>query len=290
MNAKQAKEIKIIELLAALDILPVYKYPKYYWYKSPIRNENSPSLRVDLNLNLWYDTGEARGGDILKFAMEYYNCNLSGALANIAQSMSGFSPSQQQNLYSKPTAETARLHKVKPLKNPALITYLTSRMIPTRYAMPYLKDVYYYIGSKHYFSLGFANDAGGYELRNAYFKGCLGSKSISFLKGSLPSGTVNIFEGFFDFLSACVVAKKSQPHNDTFVLNSTSLRENVLCRLGNYKAVNLFLDNDTSGNETTNYFIGNHANAIDQRKFYAGYEDLNEYLIKTKSNKGIMQA
>ena len=55
-------------------------------------------------------------------------------------------------------------------------------------------------GEGHYQALAFANDAGGYEVRNARFKGSLGHKDITSL--ALPgSQRAAVFEGVFDFLS-----------------------------------------------------------------------------------------
>ena len=34
-----------------------------YWYLSPLRNERTPSFKVNDRINEWYDFGEATGGD-----------------------------------------------------------------------------------------------------------------------------------------------------------------------------------------------------------------------------------
>ena len=47
----------------------------------------------------------------------------------------------------------------------------------------FLWEISYKISDKTFFALGFANDAGGWELRNPYFKGCMAPKPISTIKG-----------------------------------------------------------------------------------------------------------
>jgi len=63
--------------------------------------------------------------------------------------------------------------------------------------------MYYTYNGKSYFALAFANESGGYELRNRYYKGCYGHKDISLIPGrNTASKSVAVFEGFMDFLSA----------------------------------------------------------------------------------------
>jgi hypothetical protein len=35
------------------------------------------------------------------------------------------------------------------------------------------------VDGRNYFAIGFPNRSGGYEIRNAYFKGCISPKDIS---------------------------------------------------------------------------------------------------------------
>ena len=49
------------------------------------------------------------------------------------------------------------------------------------------------------FAAGWLNEAGGWEVRNKYFKGCLGQKAISFIPGHQKE--LCVFEGYINYLS-----------------------------------------------------------------------------------------
>ena len=91
------------------------------------------------------------------------------------------------------------------MQNKALLNYLQSRSIELSLAMLYLKEVTYEVKGKRWFGIGFQNDAGCYEIRNRIneidIKTSTKPKTIRTIKVS-DSKSVNIFEGFFDFLSA----------------------------------------------------------------------------------------
>jgi hypothetical protein len=63
-----------------------------------------------------------------------------------------------------------------------LEAYVVSRGIPLDLARLHLKEVAYRVGEHGYRALGFPNDSGGFEVRNANFKGSLGTKDIRFLE------------------------------------------------------------------------------------------------------------
>ena len=92
---------------------------------------------------------------------------------------------------------------VVPLRHHALLSYLQSRMIDADIGRMFCKEVHYELRQRHYFALAFGNVSGGYEVRNAYYKGCINSKDVSLiphLRGEVQS-CICLFEGFMDFLS-----------------------------------------------------------------------------------------
>lgn len=62
MNIQEAKAIPLPEFLAQLGFQPAYVRGKDVWYTSPLRpNERTPSFKVNLQGNLWYDFGHGAG-------------------------------------------------------------------------------------------------------------------------------------------------------------------------------------------------------------------------------------
>ena len=76
---------------------------------------------------------------------------------------------------------------------------------------------------KNIFTLGFANEDGGYEICNPYFKGLIKPKAITFIHGKKPKPKgIHLFEGFMDYLLAGHNLNGHAFEGDTIVLNSIS--------------------------------------------------------------------
>jgi hypothetical protein len=77
--------------------------------------------------------------------------------------------------------------------------YLIHRRISLDVANKYCNEIIYGLNGRQYYSIGFKNDAGGYELRNQYYKASSSPKDIKTF--DIGSKEAVVFEGFFDFLS-----------------------------------------------------------------------------------------
>lgn len=155
------KEIKSIPLAAFLSRLghePAAKKGTRLWYKSPLRQEQTPSFKVETTLNCWYDFGIGKGGNIIDLAAELYQ---STDLRHLMRCIA--------NTYPAPSMER---FEVMPLEHRALVAYLQERGIPAHIAKAKCKEAHYSVNSKTYFAVAFENVSGGWELRNRYFKGC----------------------------------------------------------------------------------------------------------------------
>lgn len=276
MNCDKAKKIKIEDFLNSLGLKPVRTYGDFLWYNSPFRKDKNPSFKVDRRKNLWYDVGTGAGGNIIDLVMQINGCSISGALMILQKpelSTQSFSFSEQQ----KESLAGIEIKHVQPLQNRALLQYLEKRNIPAKIALKYVMEAYYRVRDKQYFALAFKNDKGGYELRNEYFKGGNSPKYISTIPGN--NRTINIFEGFMDFLSALVFMGTSQPGNKTIILNSTENLAYALPYLQNAHRINSYLDNDRAGENALARIIAINPNVVNQAKIiYPDQKDFNEYL------------
>lgn len=54
------KRIPIEDFLARLGYHPVQRRANAVWYRSPYREEKTPSFKVNPEKNLWYDLAKAR--------------------------------------------------------------------------------------------------------------------------------------------------------------------------------------------------------------------------------------
>ena len=76
--------------------------------------------------------------------------------------------------------ETGKMDKVhiQDLSYPVLMSYLRSRHVNADIGKRYCKEIWYTFKGKQYYGIAFPNIRDGYELRNPYYKGCLGVKDI----------------------------------------------------------------------------------------------------------------
>lgn len=283
MNCQKAKTIQITNYLSVLGFKPVRIVKNNYWYKSMIRqNESQASFKVDANQNCWYDHGLGEGGNILDLVMKIHRLNsVSEALRELNGNRVSSSFSFHQLKKNLPIKETDQVQRVEKLSNRSLVQYITEvRGISEELALQYCSEVYYKANERHYYAIGFLNDVGGWELRNKYWKGCIGSKAITTLFKGHPSCCV--FEGFIDFLSFLQLFPEKVNTNDFIILNSLSKVEDVLTIVAEYNRVNLFLDNDTAGENATRELLKSSRNMMDQSHFYNPFVDLNEYLLGNK--------
>lgn len=283
MNVAQAKTISIASWLASQGFQPVREAKGDLWYKSPLRPEEATaSFKVNTARNLWYDFGTGQGGDIIKLVQVMHGVStVSDALAIL-----GGSPSPAPVVASKAEArepepdQALELLDLGPVTSKTLLRYLEDRGIDPERAKPFLHELHYRRGEKTYYAIGFANRAGGFELRNPYFKGSFRAKDITQLDGNPER--VLVFEGFFDFLT--LATRGERPDATVIVLNSAAMRDRALqaVRQLHSKTVETYFDHDQAGRNLQSYFVEQLPDhqVIDQSGLYAGCKDFNEWHIQ----------
>lgn len=283
------KEIKSIPLAAFLSQLghePAARKGTRLWYKSPLRQEHTPSFKVETALNCWYDFGLGRGGNIIDLAAELYqSTDLRHILRCIADSYPVPSvPTVASSLAPRQSAPSMEQFEVMPLEHRALVAYLQERGIPAHIATANCKEAHYSVNGKFYFAVAFENVSGGWELRNRYFKGCRGRKDISYLPWSRdgPSTECAVFEGFIDYLSALTLDIISEA--DAIILNSVVNVHKAVPYIKGYTAINCYLDNDNAGKTALSELAAKYGSAVINRSaLYSEFNDLNEYLTHQSS-------
>lgn len=279
MTCAQAIQIDIVEYLSKAGYQPAKIRNVDYWFFSPLRIEKIPSFKVNRKLNRWYDHGIGQGGNLLDLVILLNNCTISEFLHSLAINFSFHSPDLTTNpVDCKCLNDTINIVAVKSLRSLGLLRYLNSRCIPISVAEKYCKEIHFELANKSYYSIGFLNDKGGYELRNAYCKNSSSPKAITTIKSG--SKQVAVFEGFFDFLSLQILFhKEASLYFDFCILNSVSFFEKSLPFLDNYNTIHLFLDNDAAGQKCSSFATNLGKKYIDESGLYKNYKDLNEWLI-----------
>ncbi len=286
MTIEDLKHISIKDYLQQKGIYPSKIYSDYGMYKSPFREEKTASFKVDYHQNLWHDFGTGEGGSIIDLVMRMQQCNFMVATQFLQKQIN-----QNVETYQYPYTSTngsisvnnsLSVIVVQPLENPKLLAFLQSRKIDMETAKSFCKEIHYQIGGRNYFAIGFPNDAGGYELRNPQFKGCIPPKEITTFDRQTP--TVHLFEGFIDYLSLLTLQAK-QADVSAVVLNSITNLEKAIPFLSKHTKINAFLDNDEAGKQALEKLQNRNFPIVDISKRYAEYKDVNDYLCRKKMTK-----
>ncbi len=300
MNCEQANQMDMVDYLNATGYQPKKIRGNNYWYLSPLRNEKEPSFKVDRNKNVWYDHGLGKGGQMVDFVMEFHDTNVSVALQKIVsfQEQKSFKnnivgtllQSQDRVLFNEAdvTEKAIKIIAAKqPIQDLALCRYLMQRRIDKSAADAYCHEVHFTNSSneKIYRAIGFKNNAGGYELRNEYFKGSSSPKYVSYIDNKAKN--ISVFEGFFDFISYQSIYKNQQsnlndlPERQTnfLVLNSLAFFERSLLLMEKHRSIHLYLDHDNAGRKCTSLALKRSPNFKDESKLYKDYKDLNDWMV-----------
>ncbi len=279
---KEIKSIPLADFLSKLGHEPASRKGARLWYKSPLRQEHTPSFKVDTSLNCWYDFGLGKGGNIIDLAAEIYQSTdlryLKRCITNRCPVPSV--PTVASSFPQRHSAPTIQSFEVVPLEHRALVAYLQQRGVPAHIAKTNCQEAYYSVKGKSYFAVAFSNVSGGWDLRNKYFKGCRGRKDISYLPYSRdgPSTECAVFEGFIDYLSALTLGIITG--NDVVVLNSVVNVNKAIPYLNGYTAINCYLDNDNAGRTALSELTAIYGSTvIDRSTLYSGFNDLNEHLV-----------
>ena len=278
MNIDAIRQIPLVDFLNHLGYQPTGRDSKGLWFYAPYRSERKPSFHVNPNKNIWFDFGTGTGGDIFTLAGE-----MSGETDFLRQA--DFIAVKMQLPVEKPYKPTPFIEEptfanleISTLKAPALLKYLADRGIPNEIARQYCVQVDYEMKGKHYYAIGFRNNADGYELRNPFFKGSSPPKHITHIANGNPR--CSVFEGFIDFLSAERLGFNDG--TDTIVLNSVSNLGKAIEPLTEYPLILCYLDNDAAGRAALARLQKEFGDRVmDKSALYPNHKDLNDYLVST---------
>ena len=279
MNCKNIKEkVGIRAVLESFNHFPVKENRRTASYFALDREEKIPSLSVNFEKNQAFDFGTGRSYDVISIVQLIKKCSVSDALKYLSQFVCITEKSSSKKLTIK--RENYRIIRVQEVKHPTLVDYLKFRKVFEQKDL--VKEVYYEMGGKQYFGIGFENQSGGFEIRNPYSKICLGKKDITLIQSNTKSSEIAIFEGFFDYLTFRNLEKNQSSTCDYLILNSTSMLFKAEEILKNYSQIFLFLDNDENGKSTKLKIQNQYKSLEDCSLIYHNFKDLNEWWCSNK--------
>ena len=275
MDIQHIKQIAITDYLQQQGYAPARVHGIHYWYCSPLRNERTPSFKVNTERNQWYDFGTGEHGDIIDLVCALHHCTISEAIGLLSGAKQVAHQEFSFGGERKISERKLEILSAQPLSNSYLLRYLAARAIPLPVASAYCSEVLFQNMKRTYYAIGFANDAGGWEIRSPYFKGCIAPKAITTI--SKGTDVLQIFEGFMDFLSWQTLNPFSTC--DTIVLNSLALLPRIQEKIKGYNQVESFLDNDEAGRKSFEVLKQFYPQIIDGSVRYRTHKDINEWLV-----------
>lgn len=288
LSISEAKEMDMVYYLSSLGCEPSKVRNNDYWYLSPLREEKTPSFKINRKLNRWYDHGLGKGGNLIDFAILYHECTFGELLEKLANNLSFQKPIAYQQKTEVETESRIKVLENFTLTSLALLRYLNQRRIPMEIADQYCHEVRYEINGKIYYGIGFKNDSGGYEIRNPYFKASSSPKGVTTFDNGADEAIV--FEGFMDFLSFKAI-HQNEPEDkfDFVVLNSLSFFENARPFMEKHQSIRLYLDTDTAGQNYSRYALSLSDKYKDESSLYQNHKDFNDWVVNFgKSQKRIL--
>ena len=267
-----------------------------YWetYGRKTARRPIPSLRT------------SEGGSVIDLLMKIENCSFYDAISRLAGCTNIQSNQQLADcMYKRKNVETVKrfydddfsfhriqITKIQSVNHKKIIAWIRERKINLDLANLYCKEIHYRNRNKQYFSIGFRNNKGGYELNSPpSFKSCIPPKEITTFRNG--NDTCLVFEGFWDFLSYLTIRKIERTKNDVAVLNSVANVQKAMDFLKSHKEIYTYLDNDESGRKATGLIKSANATVYNQSTQFTEYKDLNDYLrgkkqiIETSEKRGL---
>ncbi|MFD2285959.1 hypothetical protein GJU39_01335 [Pedobacter petrophilus] len=292
LNVNEIKEkVSLLNLLNKLGFAAQKVSGSEHFFLSMLREEYTASLCVNDKLGVWYDHGAAgvsgiKSGSIIDFGLAYwYPASFPEVLKKIVEyagvplEKSHDIPAVYAERKTALKSSTYQINSIsETITNPAINAYLNMRGIGS-VAAGHLYELHYSIldsknKSRNYFASGWPNENGGWEVRNKYFKGCLGHKGMSFLQGA--ANRLAVFEGFYDFMSWKVENPKDPA--STLILNSLSFLQSAKARAKQFASIEIYFDHDRAGMLGSEEFAADVAGSVDCAFKYEGFKDYNEKL------------
>lgn len=291
MDLITAKKIDIETFLAQEGYQPISRKAGQSWYLSPFgkSRESKATFEVNSKRNEWFDFACFEGGDILDLVMLMKQSqNKKEAIHYLQEKTARRRPEDKYCLRHRQDADEMTQIQYAVLRHNALLSYLLRKKIDFAIARRYCCEVHYVINRTFFFALAFKNRSLGYEIRNQYYQGCLGTNDITEIRQNdlIRKSHICVFLNFMDFLSYMTLKKNNdkticiEEESDYVILNSLKNAEKAKEVIKEYDYIHSYLDNQEVGQHMMSYFKRQVSDSlINESKRYNLSVDLNSHLV-----------
>ena len=143
MEIQNIKQIAITDYLQQQGYVPARVQGIHYWYYSPLRNESTPSFKVNTERNQWYDFGSGEHGDIIDLVCALHRCTISEAIRLLSGSKQIVHQDFSFGGERKTSKHKLEIISVQSLTNPYLLRYIAERGISLSIANRFCSEIRY---------------------------------------------------------------------------------------------------------------------------------------------------
>ena len=173
--------ISILDYCRRIGIEPARK-GSVWFVLSPFVTEKTPSCALYEKTNSYYDWAAGHGGDLVDFHRRLKDLSRQDAWIDlINEGYDHYTPPIRLERQRKVTQaeKSFIINDIREISDPRLLDYAQTRGISAPVLRSNCKEVYYTIKEFNFNAIGFKNDSGGYEIRNAKVKLSFNKKDIT---------------------------------------------------------------------------------------------------------------
>src|SRR5450432_3401249 len=149
LSCQQANQMDLVDYLSTLGYNPAKIKGQDYWYLSPFRQEDTPSFKVHRFKNVWFDHGSGKGGSLIDFGLQYFNCQIPDLLTRLSDHFPFHPPTVSvPKSNSKPTENPIAIIGEHPINSLDLLLYIKGRRIDFSIATRYLRQIDFELQNK----------------------------------------------------------------------------------------------------------------------------------------------
>ena len=153
MEIQNIKQISITDYLLQQGYSPARAQGIHFWYCSPLRNESTPSFKVNTERNQWYDFGTGEHGDIIDLVRALQHCTMNEAIELLIGSKQIMHQDFSFGGERKTSKHKLEIISVQSLTNPYLLRYIAERGISPNTANRFCSEIRYNNTNRTYYCL-----------------------------------------------------------------------------------------------------------------------------------------
>jgi hypothetical protein len=133
ISCAEARQLDLVQYLEKWGHQPQKIRGNDYWYLSPLREEKTPSFKLNRKLNIWYDHGIGKGGNLVDLGVFFYGCSVAEFLQKLEGKTElnlSFHPPLSPSQSGLDASENRLIIRAaSPITSPTLCRYLRGRNI-----------------------------------------------------------------------------------------------------------------------------------------------------------------